>query len=104
MLFTQELARRLTGTGVASYTLHPGVVASDIWRRVPWPARSLIKRRMLTVEQGSVTSVYCATSDAVAAESGLYYEKSAVRAPSQVATPELGELLWKYSTEWTGLG
>jgi NAD(P)-dependent dehydrogenase (short-subunit alcohol dehydrogenase family) len=104
VLFTQELARRLSGTGVASYALHPGVVASDIWRRVPWPARGLIKRRMLTVEQGSVTSVHCATSDAVAAETGLYYDKCAVRAPNPVATPELGELLWKYSTEWTGLG
>jgi retinol dehydrogenase 12 len=104
VLFTQELARRLSGTGVASYALHPGVVASDIWRRVPWPARGLIKRRMLTVEEGAVTSVYCATSDAVAAESGLFYDKCAVRAPSPVATPELGELLWKYSTESTGLG
>jgi retinol dehydrogenase-12 len=84
--------------------LHPGVVASDIWRRVPWPARAIIKRRMLTVEQGAVTSVYCATSPAVAAESGLFYDKCAVRTPSRVATPELGELLWKRSTEWTGLG
>jgi|SRR5215469_9125861 len=103
VLFTQELARRLSGTGVASYSLHPGVVASDIWRRVPWPARELIKRRMLTVEQGAVTSVYCATSDAVAAESGLFYDKCAAQAPSAVATPELAELLWKHSTEWAGL-
>jgi retinol dehydrogenase 12 len=104
VLFTQELARRLSGVGVSSYALHPGVVASDIWRRVPWPARGLIKKRMLTVEQGAVTSVYCATSPAVAADSGLFYDKSAVRAASPVATPELGELLWKYSAEWTGLG
>jgi retinol dehydrogenase 12 len=104
VLFTQELARRLSGTGVSSYALHPGVVASDIWRRVPWPARGLITRRMLTVEQGAVTSVYCSTSDAVADESGLFYDKCAVRAPSPVATPELAELLWKYSSEWTGLG
>jgi len=27
-----------------------------------------------------------------------------VREPSRVATPELAELLWKYSAEWTGLG
>jgi retinol dehydrogenase-12 len=102
VLFTQELARRVAG--VSSYALHPGVVASDIWRRVPWPARVIIKRRMLTVEQGAVTSVYCATSPAVAAESGLFYDKCAVRAPSRVATPELAGLLWKHSTEWTGLG
>ena len=104
VLFTQELARRVSGTGVTSYAVHPGVVASDIWRRVPWPARAFIKRRMLTVEQGAVTSVYCATSPAVAAESGLFYDNCAVRAPSRVATPELAGLLWKHSTEWTGLG
>ena len=102
VLFTQELARR--AGDVSSYALHPGVVASDIWRRVPRPARAIIKRRMLTVEQGAVTSVYCATSSAVAAESGLFYAKCAVRAPSKVATPELAELLWKHSAEWTGLG
>jgi retinol dehydrogenase 12 len=102
VLFTQELARR--ADDVSSYALHPGVVASDIWRRVPRPARAIIKRRMLTVEQGAVTSVYCATSPGVAAESGLFYAKCAVRAPSKVATPELATLLWKHSAEWTGLG
>ena len=104
VLFTQELARRLHGAGMTTYVLHPGVVASDIWRRVPRPARALIKRRMLTVEAGAVTSVYCATSGAVASESGMYYDKCQVRKPSRVATPELAELLWKHSAEWTGLG
>ena len=102
VLFTQELARRVTD--VSAYALHPGVVASDIWRRVPQPARALIKRRMLSVTDGAVTSVYCATSPAVAADSGLFYYKCAPRPPSRVATPELAELLWKYSSEWTGLG
>lgn len=104
VLFTQELARRLAGTGVTSYALHPGVVASDIWRRVPRLARPFITRRMLTTEEGALTSVYCATSPEVAADSGLFYDKCAVRAPSPVATPELAELLWKHSAEWTGLG
>jgi retinol dehydrogenase 12 len=103
VLFTQELARRLDRTVVASYALHPGVVASDIWRRIPRLARPFITRRMLTTEQGAVTSVYCATSPAVAGDSGLYYDKCAVRPPSAAATPELAELLWKHSAEWTGL-
>jgi retinol dehydrogenase-12 len=104
VLFTQELARRLSGTGVSAYALHPGVVASDIWRRVPWPARQLIKTRMLSIEDGAVTSLYCATSAEVADQSGLYYDKCAAREPSRVATPELAGLLWKHSAEWTGLG
>jgi retinol dehydrogenase 12 len=104
VLFTQELARLLAGTGVQSYALHPGVVASDIWRRVPRLARPLITRRMLTVEQGAVTPLHCALSPAVAGDSGLFYDKCAICLPSQVATPELAELLWKHSAEWTSVG
>jgi retinol dehydrogenase 12 len=101
VLFSQELARRTAGTGVHSYALHPGVVASDIWRRVPWPVRPIVTRNMLSVEQGAATSLYCATSPSVAAASGLFYEKCALREPSPVATPELGAQLWQRSEEWT---
>jgi retinol dehydrogenase-12 len=101
VLFSQELARRTAGTGVTSYALHPGVVASDIWRRVPWPVRPLMTRRMLTVEEGAATSLYCATSPDVAQDSGKFYDKCAERAPSRVATPELAATLWKHSEEWT---
>jgi retinol dehydrogenase 12 len=101
VLFSQELARRTAGTEVRSYALHPGVVASDIWRRVPWPVRPLITRRMLTVEDGAATSLYCATSPEVAEDSGLFYDKCAPRPASPVATPELGRELWERSEAWT---
>jgi retinol dehydrogenase 12 len=101
VLFSQELARRLDGSGVVSYALHPGVVASDIWRRVPAPVRPLVTRRMLTVEQGARTSLYCATAPGAALRSGAYYEDCAERQPSRVATRELGERLWRHSESWT---
>jgi retinol dehydrogenase 12 len=101
VVFSQELARRLAGTGVTSYSLHPGVVASDIWRRVPWPVRPLLTRRMLTVDQGAQTSLYCATAPELAQVSGRYYEDCAEREPSPVATPELGAQLWRHSAAWT---
>jgi dehydrogenase/reductase SDR family protein 13 len=97
VLFAQELARRLAGTAVNTYCVHPGVVASEIWRRVPWPLRPLIKSRMLTITEGAQTSLYCATSPDVADQTGLYYEKSAVREPSKVAQPPLAEELRAYS-------
>jgi retinol dehydrogenase 12 len=100
VLFTQELARRLAGTGVTSYALHPGVVASDIWRRVPWPVRPLVTRGMLTVDQGAQTSLYCATSPDLAEVSGRYYEKCAEREPSPVATADLARELWEHSEAW----
>ncbi len=101
VLFTQELARRLAGSGVTTYAVHPGLVASDIWRRVPWPVRPLILSRMISTEEGARTSVYCATSEEVASESGLFYDKCAVREPSRIATPELAAELWRRSEEWT---
>jgi retinol dehydrogenase 12 len=101
VLFTQELARRLSGTGVTTYALHPGVVASDMWRRVPWPVRPLITRRLLSVDDGALTSVYCAASGEVAQVSGRFYDKCAERAPSGVATTELAAELWDYSEKWT---
>jgi NAD(P)-dependent dehydrogenase (short-subunit alcohol dehydrogenase family) len=100
VLFSAELARRCEGQGVTTYSLHPGVVASDIWRRVPWPARPLIKRRMLSPEQGARTSLYCATAPEVAGDSGLFYSGCAPRAPSKLVTGELAATLWKRSEEW----
>jgi NAD(P)-dependent dehydrogenase (short-subunit alcohol dehydrogenase family) len=102
VLFSQELARRLDGSGVTTYALHPGVVASNIWRRVPWPVRPLIMSRMISTADGAQTSLYCATSPDVAAASGLFYDKCAEREPSRVATPELAAELWKRSAEWAG--
>jgi retinol dehydrogenase-12 len=101
VLFTQELARRLDGRGVTAYALHPGVVASDIWRRLPWPVRPLVKLRMITPEQGARTSLYCATAPEVAQVSGRFYDKCAERAASAVATPDLAGALWERSETWT---
>ena len=101
VLFSQELARRAAGTGVTTYALHPGVVASDIWRRVPWPVRPLMTRRMLSVDEGAATSLFCATSPEVAEASGRFYDKCTERAPSPVATPELALTLWQRSEEWS---
>jgi retinol dehydrogenase-12 len=102
VLFTQQLARRLDGKGVTTYALHPGVVASDMWRQVPRPARALITRRMLSTEQGAQTSLYCATSPDEAARSGRFYDNCQERRPSDVATEELGQILWERSEAWTG--
>jgi NAD(P)-dependent dehydrogenase (short-subunit alcohol dehydrogenase family) len=100
ILHAQVLARRLDGSGVTTYALHPGVIASDIWRRVPWPVRPLMKARMRPPEQGAQTSLYCATSPEVAGDSGLYYDDCRVRAPGGAATSELGEELWRRTEQW----
>lgn len=104
VLFSAELGRRLAGSGVNTYALHPGVVASDVWRSVPWPIRPLMKLRMLTPEEGAKTSLYCATAAKVATDSGLYYDKCKSRPPSAMASDmALAAQLWQHSTQWAGL-
>ena len=35
LMENRELSRRLEGTSVTTYALHPGVVFTDIWRNMP---------------------------------------------------------------------
>ena len=99
--FSAELGRRLAGTGVNTYALHPGVVASDVWRAVPWPFRSLMKLRMISTEEGARTSLYCATSPDCAGETGLYYDKCRLQTPSTLGRDTtLALKLWRESERW----
>lgn len=100
VLFAQELARRVPATDLGVHALHPGVIASDIWRRVPEPVRSLMTRKMATTTEGAQTSLWCATSDDLSGQSGGYYADCAPKEPSAVATPELAEWLWRKSEMW----
>ena len=101
VLFTQELARRVPASEVASFAVHPGVVASNIWQKVPWPIRPIALRFMTSVEDGATTSLHCATAPGLEIHSGSYFEKSRLREASDAATPELAAELWSRSLAWT---
>jgi NAD(P)-dependent dehydrogenase (short-subunit alcohol dehydrogenase family) len=104
LLFAKELARRLAGTGVTTYALHPGVVATNVWRAVPWPADRIAKWFMVSEEEGAATTLYCATEPALAAQSGLYYVNCKETELSRTAqNSQLALALWEKSEQWTGL-
>ena len=105
VLFTKELARRLAGTKVTTYAVHPGVVATDVWRRVPAPFRWVMKKFMVTPEQGALSSLRCATDPELAHETGRYYTASGKeKKPNPLADDTaLAATLWQKSAEWTGL-
>lgn len=104
VLHARELSRRLEGTGVTTYSLHPGVVASDIWRRVPWGVRHVMTRFMDSTEAGAATPVHCATSDEVARQSGLYYVKCRPRPASALGSDAaLARELYERSLVWAGV-
>lgn len=92
VVFSYELARRLSGTGVTCNVLHPGLVrtgfASNLGA-VPSAAIGFFMRFVgLTPEQGAQTSVYLATSPAVENVTGKYWEKSREVPSGRVAYDE----------------
>jgi NAD(P)-dependent dehydrogenase (short-subunit alcohol dehydrogenase family) len=98
VLFTKELARGKAGPNVRSYSLHPGVIASDVWREIPWPIRSIMKLFMKSNEEGALTSIHCASSPEVEGDDGLYYDECKARRPSRLAEdPDLAKKLWSES-------
>ncbi|MCA9577933.1 MAG: SDR family oxidoreductase [Polyangiales bacterium] len=103
VLFSRTLSQRLAGTGVTTYALHPGVVATDIWRKIPWPFDAIAKRFMITVEQGAATTLYCATAPELTGVSGRYYDECREAQPSALAQDDaLAAALWARSLVITG--
>ena len=104
VLFTRELARRLAGSGVTAYSLHPGVVATDVWRAIPAPVAWIMQRFVISPEQGAATTLHCATAPALAGTSGRYYDDCRERTPSRIAQDDaLAAELWRRSEGMVGL-
>jgi NAD(P)-dependent dehydrogenase (short-subunit alcohol dehydrogenase family) len=102
ILFARQLAKELAGSGVTTYALHPGVVATDVWRHAPGFLSRLLKPFMRTAEDGAATTLYCATAPDCARQTGLYYADRAVLDPSRVAQDDaLAQRLWDESLCWT---
>ena len=103
ILHAKELARRLAGSRVTTYSLHPGAVASNIWRSVPWPVQPLIKLFMLSNEAGAKTPLYCATAPELANATGRYYYKNREAKTSPLAQDAaLARELWERTAAITG--
>ena len=103
VLHAKELARRLSGTRVTTYALHPGAVASNIWRAVPQPIQWIAKQFMLSNEAGAQTPLYCATAPELAAATGRYYYKSREAKTSALAEDAaLARELWTRTEAITG--
>lgn len=100
VLFAEELARRLAGTGVTVNALHPGLVWTNMVRQ-PRPPVSwlvpLLKPVMLSPEDGAKTSVYLASSREVEGVSGKYFASCKAVAPDPAVTPALARALWEKS-------
>ena len=78
VLFTYELARRLTGTGVTANCLHPGVVRTRFGRGASPLVRAffaLAAPFLISAERGARTTIHLAASPEVAGVTGQYFER-----------------------------
>jgi len=106
ILFTKELAKRLDGTGVTTYAVHPGVVQTELGRHLGESTNRVIHDSFhffgrfffKTAEMGAQTSVYCATEESITDKSGSYFSDCAVKVPnSRAEDMDVAERLWKLS-------
>ncbi len=104
VLFTRHLSRKLEGTGVVANSLHPGVVSTHLFDKMPRFLHPLMKLVMIPPKKGAETTVFLASSPQVQQVSGMYFAKRKVRKTTNYAhNIEVAEKLWKVSRQYTGL-
>ncbi|MGA8208118.1 MAG: SDR family oxidoreductase [Candidatus Dormiibacterota bacterium] len=107
ILFTNELARHLEGTGVTANCFHPGFVASGFNRNngtLMALAMTLARPFARTPAKGADTMVWLADSPEVSLESGGYFvDRKRIQPSSAASDQETARRLWELSEEETGL-
>ncbi|PJA97424.1 MAG: short-chain dehydrogenase [Ignavibacteriales bacterium CG_4_9_14_3_um_filter_34_10] len=97
VLFTYELAERLSGNKITVNALHPGVISTKLLQSGFNIAGSSLK-------EGAATSVYLATSAEVEGVTGKYFIKSAESQSSPLSySKEYQKKLWEASEKLVGL-
>ena len=107
ILFTRELARRWSATGVTANCLHPGFVATrfgDASGGILSSVVRIAKKFAITPEKGAETIVYLASSAEVAASSGEYFYKCRPATPTAGGRDDAAAgRLWNESAKLAGL-
>ena len=102
--FTQELARRLTGTGVTANCLHPGMVATRFARDgdmggLEGFVTGLILACALRPAQGARTPIHLATSPELHRVSGRFFKNCQESGLKPIAKRgDLAQELWEISS------
>jgi len=106
LMFTNELNRRLAGSGVLAVALHPGIVMTELARdQTAWMkfVGVLAIPFAKTAEQGAATTLYAATCPEASLRDSSYLADCAPARPAKLAgDPKVEERLWAVSDQLTG--
>jgi NAD(P)-dependent dehydrogenase (short-subunit alcohol dehydrogenase family) len=101
LMFTNELNRRLEGSGVTAAALHPGMVTTELGRdQKGWLnlVGIFVRPFMKTVEEGAATTLYAATRSDPSQPGESYLADCAPARPAKLAGDrELEAMLWERS-------
>jgi NAD(P)-dependent dehydrogenase (short-subunit alcohol dehydrogenase family) len=109
ILFTNELALRLDPTAVTANSLHPGTVRTGYGADGDTTGLLALGIKIgqplfASPEKGARTSVFLASSPAVAGVTGKYFAKSKEKRPKpQALDADAARRLWSVSAELVGL-
>ncbi|UII29596.1 SDR family oxidoreductase [Fulvivirga ulvae] len=106
ILFSRELAKRLSGTGVTANILEPGLAKTTIMNEQPWWMRTLVHLISGTPEKAARTPVFLATDPEITGVTGKYFSKckEVPISGAQVDNEVLWRQLWEKSEQLTNLG
>ncbi|XP_063920323.1 retinol dehydrogenase 11-like [Zophobas morio] len=99
ILFTIELAKRLDGTETTTYSLHPGIVKTEIFRHAKGTLKfivNFVKNVFLkTSEEGAQTTIYCSVAKDIERHNGAHFEDCQEVPPYiTVRVPGLSKKMW----------
>ncbi|XP_050503737.1 retinol dehydrogenase 12 isoform X3 [Diabrotica virgifera virgifera] len=102
VLFTMELASRLQGTNITAYSLHPGVIKTEIFRNITplirWFILFFIDTFFKTASEGAQTQIYCAVANGLEKHNGQHFHDCKMVSRYKSATePGLSKKLWEES-------
>jgi retinol dehydrogenase-12 len=105
VLFTQELAHRLTGTGVVANAVHPGLVAKTrLLQDTRGPFKWVTDTFGSTPEKGADTVLWLATASETGAITGkMFAKRKEISTPGQGSDPAARKRLWEESERLTHL-
>ncbi|XP_068195720.1 dehydrogenase/reductase SDR family member 13-like [Antennarius striatus] len=108
VLFIHELAKRLRGSNVTCYSVHPGVVRTELSRHVSlWQKvfiEPIARLLFLDTEAGAQTTLHCSLQEGIERQSGSYYSCCAVEEVSAKARDDdASRKLWDLSEKFCGV-
>ncbi|CAF2507552.1 unnamed protein product [Rotaria sp. Silwood2] len=97
VLFARAIASRYKDKQITAYSLHPGVIDTNLDAKIPFSSLFKIFYKKKTVDQGAATTVYCALKPGLENETGRYFDDSTVTNIADKWTDDDLDTFW----EWT---